>query len=521
MHQTGKLNFVPGLWPFIALGVLDRVVLIVLFGQRFVSTDDAVIWHAAVDYSTGVFHGPYYYGQNYAPMLEALLAAPLYRSGIPINILMPAITSLLTLLPYWSFAFWFQRQHRTAAALLMVMLPLLMPVEYGAMTTLSRGFVTGAALLALLPWVADAGGMFIRSVGIGAICSLAWFVNPNTLVMTPAFVVHFVASHERKGIRALLVLIGALVGLCAYLAAQHWCLAHPDRIVHQLVGSELKLDPVRVMTSLLNLDEHFQWLMPVLWPFGALLAVWLLALIPASLMQRDRALALALVAGSAVIMVSFTMDKVHDGWDSVFYPLSRMYLCLPLLVGWATAMLLAKARVTTRPAVLLVALCFGATVHRACTTEHITERQVNAQRLWVGVWPVQDLVQDARRIQQLCEKYDVGLIVPMQLATPIWPQFRAYLHPVLDPTLPPTYLVGYERRYWVRETFADSVVPCILIAGGDHRLWKPILDMDARYIAVPDDSNGAVHILQGNTLPTDSLLRSLKQKLTPRDERDE
>jgi hypothetical protein len=162
------------LGPSLSWAVVDRVILIMLFGTHFISTDDAVIWHATMDFAHGLFRGPYYYGQDYSPMLEALVAAPFYKIGLPMNVLMPTVSSLLAMLPYWSFALWFQRKGWSSSALVLAAFPLLMPVEFGAMTTMSRGFVTGIALLALFPWLAEIKGPRLRSWSLGAICSMAW-----------------------------------------------------------------------------------------------------------------------------------------------------------------------------------------------------------------------------------------------------------------------------------------------------------------------------------------------------------
>lgn len=186
-----------GPWPWIAPSVVDRFGLIYLFASRYVSTDDSVMWHAAVDFAHARFHGPYFYGQSYGPMLEALVAAPLVRTGIPLNILMPGVTSLLALLPYWSFALWFHRQGRGLAAMVVAALPVLMPVEFGLMTTMCRGFITGAAVLALLPWASNIADPNRRSLAIGCIVSIAWFVNPNSLIFSVPFLVHYLLTSER------------------------------------------------------------------------------------------------------------------------------------------------------------------------------------------------------------------------------------------------------------------------------------------------------------------------------------
>lgn len=504
-----------GPWPWIALSVVDRLGLIYLFASRYVSTDDSVMWHAAVDFAHGRFHGPYFYGQSYGPMLEALVAAPLVRTGIPLNVLMPGVTSLLALLPYWSFALWFHRQGRGLAAMLMAALPLLMPVEFGLMTTMCRGFITGAAVLALLPWASNILHLRLRSFVIGAVVSVAWFVNPNSLIFSAPFLVHYLLTGESRLRSGSMTALGMVVGLSAHIAAQQWCQVHPERIVHTLIDPRPHFAPARIATSLGNLDAHFQWLMPVIWPYGSLLGIWLIVLIAVGLIRKEPRLAISLVIGAATICGAFTVDKVHDGWDSVFFPLSRMFLCLPLLVAWATAALLSTARTRVwMMGVMLFACCATATIH-ALSTERIARQQIHDLTRWVAVRPVPLLQDDAHRLRNISERYRIGLIVPLELPSAIHCQFRAYAYPVLEPALPPTYLAGYERRYWLRGVFSGAIVPNLLFVGGEPERWAALVGTDPRYMAIPDKGPDMAHVLLGNTLPTDSLVRSLMYRIYP------
>ena len=504
-----------GPWPWIALSVVDRFGLIYLFASRYVSTDDSVMWHAAVDFAHARFHGPYFYGQSYGPMLEALVAAPLVRTGIPLNILMPGVTSLLALLPYWSFALWFHRQGRGLAAMVVAALPVLMPVEFGLMTTMCRGFITGAAVLALLPWASNIADPNRRSLAIGCIVSIAWFVNPNSLIFSVPFLVHYLLTSERRLGGVLLTALGMAVGLSAHIAAQQWCQVHPERIVHTLVDPRPHFAPARIATGLGNLDAHFQWLMPVIWPYGSLLGVWLIVLIVVGLIRKEPRLAISLFLGAATICGAFTVDKVHDGWDSVFFPLSRMFLCLPLLMAWSTAALLRTVRTRAwMMALMFFACCASATIH-ALSTERIARQQIHDLTHWVAVRPVPLLQDDARKLRVLSERYGIGLIVPLGLPSTIHCQFRAYAYPVLEPALPPTYLAGYERRYWQREAFSGAIVPNLLLIGGDPERWAPVLAEDPRFTEIKEKDSDVIHVLSGNTLPTDSLVHMLMQRIHP------
>lgn len=204
-------------WILLLLGLIDRAVAIILFGSRYVSTDDTIIWAAAVDYGQGLFYAPYYYGQNYGPMLEALIAAPLVRMGVPLWWSMPVVTTFLGNLPYWSFTLWHIKHRRAAAAICIAALPLLLPVEFSLMTTMSRGFITWLAPLALLPWISDLKRSSVRSALTGTVISIAWYINPNSVVFTIGYACWHVLTCRPWPKHAALTLIGLAPGVVAHL----------------------------------------------------------------------------------------------------------------------------------------------------------------------------------------------------------------------------------------------------------------------------------------------------------------
>ncbi|MBK8339964.1 MAG: hypothetical protein IPK99_08175 [Flavobacteriales bacterium] len=98
------------------LGAIDRMRLLAVFGFTCTGIDDALMREMARDYGQGLFREPYMYGQNYNPMLEALVGAPFVRLFGHPWIVMPIVTSVLALIPYWSFALWWARRKEFAAA---------------------------------------------------------------------------------------------------------------------------------------------------------------------------------------------------------------------------------------------------------------------------------------------------------------------------------------------------------------------------------------------------------------------
>jgi hypothetical protein len=503
-----------GPWPILVLGLVDRFILIACFGGRYVSTDDAISWSAAVDFSNLAFYWPYYYGQDYGPLLEAWVAAPLLHLGIPLRWLMPSVTSALALLPFWSFSLMNHRNGRPWAALVFAFIPLLLPLEYGMMTTQPRGFVTGLAALALLPWALGSRnavpGAFLSGLSIG----IAWYLNPNTVIFSVPYLVWYMLTKEWRWTVLLGMVLGTLPGLAAHAWSQAWCAQHSDAIVHRLSGTAWSFDPAMTWNGMVGSGAHLQWLCPVLWGYEAALGVLLIGIAALAFRTGERILGAALLVGLFGILASFSLPKVHDGWDSVFFPLSRMFLAVPLLLGWSIALLLSTRRPKATHVLLLAGLSVAAVTYKAMHVDRVGTAQVAAQTKWVAVATVDRLAADAALLQRSCADADIDLIVtPIALGTGIWAQFRSYLHPTLVEPLPPTYCYGYERRHWQRARYGSAVRKNILVIGGSEAQWARAKSAHPMIERISDLNGDLVHVVHANGHATDLLMEKLMTSL--------
>ena len=81
---SGTINNRPVSWlffiVFLVTLVIDRVITLIRFGFIYTDIDQTVMWNGAYDYSRGIFHEPFFYGQAYNYMLESLLAVPVNAS---------------------------------------------------------------------------------------------------------------------------------------------------------------------------------------------------------------------------------------------------------------------------------------------------------------------------------------------------------------------------------------------------------------------------------------------------------
>ncbi len=490
----------------LAIGAVDRAIVISGFSSRYVSTDDGVIWAAAVHYGRGIFHGPYYYGQNYGPMLEALIAAPFTRLGVPLWWLMPAVTTVLGLLPYWSFALWHQKHGRTVAAACFAALPMLLPVEFSMITTMPRGFISGLAPLAFLPWILDMRNTAMRSLFTGTVVAAAWYINPNSTIFSTAYLSWYLTTQRPWPKHALFTALGLVPVVLAQWYSQAWCSEQPDRAAHYLDPRSLLFEPERFVTAVGYLDGHFRWLMPLLWPWGSLTLALLAFMLFLSIRGTSAGRTTSLIAALLLIGYSLGMWKTQDGDDWVFFPRSRMFLAIPLLLAWESSLFVHERHLRARWAIAVVGLVILCTIQHVALLDTSVRKQVTASFSTVGIDSREYLVDDEERIRSICDERGAGLIVPLQAGGGMWPAFRAYLYPAIDPQLPPTYLAKSDRQFWQHERIARSVVPTVLFTGGNVPPWDRILTRDHRFEKLSTTGHDDVYILSGNAQRTDSLV---------------
>jgi hypothetical protein len=494
----------------IALGAIDRAVTLFVFGFRYTSFDDAIFWQGARDYAQGIFHWPYVYGQDYNPMLESMLAVPGVWLGVPYAILMSLVTSLLALLPFWSFAIWHHRRGDGAAALWLAATPLLLPIEHGMMTTMTRGFVTGIAVLSLFPWSSSISRHHFRCIAGGAVLALALFVNPSAAVLAVPLGVHALLTERRRGASIAWMTTGALPFLSLWWVCDRYCSAHPERMVHKLYDWRMAFHPELIREHFDRLNEHFAWLCPLLWSHGVMVLILVTLCCVLLFVRRRWTAALALLSALLVVFASFAFAKTQDGSMNVLMPLSRMYLAMPLLLGWSMAMALpgASPRSWIVRAGVAVTLCFmiARTVQLPGAIERMISERASAP---VGEFPVADLRTDAKVLGEWAHRTGAGLVLWSRTPRHQEAITGAYASELLEPDLPPSLLINYDRRYWRVEEERTRVADVVLFVGGDAAAWSTT-DLNVRTLGTLPTSRLEVHVIRNGGMPALELVAHLR-----------
>jgi len=492
-------------WCIILLGIIDRLLILQLT-IGYASDDLTVIWLAAQDYSQGIFHEPFFYGQNYGVMLEALLAAPFVALGADPIAAVPVVIAFIAMAPFWSFAFYYFLRKEYVGALLFAAIPLLLPPEHGIQYT----NLNGLAVLAIFPWVQRIRKNALSAFLTGLVLTAAAMVNLNALVACAAFGTWFLFSHAKQPKLIGWAALGTVPVIAAFWAAMQFYAQRPEAVMNTIFDWRFVFHAEGIPIAFGQLDAHFAWLFPLWWPNGHVV-IWALIMIGIVLYRSKKvATAIGLFAALAVIVLSFGFSKVHDGTSSVFFPLSRFYLAAPLLLGWGIAQLDLQGKgrqlivASIGPAVVI---CF--ILRFTMAPRIIASALANQEQLPLRVWPVELIREQCSTIHEGAKESDAEVVVFLRDTDPQYAQFMAMGCAVCESTLPPTYMSDGDRRNWRRTEESTSIRSRILVVGGDPGMWLHAMERPFR-IDMLREADPALHIVHDPGVPVENMIERLR-----------
>jgi len=325
-------------WILLLILILQRIVVLFVFNANYTDNDQTLIWLIAKDYSEGNFHQPFMYGQDYNYMVEALLAVPLLWCKVPVEYALPIVANLLAIAPFASFAFWFKRKERNVAAMLMLAIPLLLPISYSLITSLPRGFINGLAFFAFWPWIENIRKVRLRYALYGFILTAGFVTNANVIFIAVFLGGLAFFQTEKKMQFILFILVGASIPALLHLFAKVWISNHLDQVLHRAWNLEwtweyfkqaLAVLPLSFFKGVVPFTENYAHILWFVFPALCFYAFW----------EKKYPVAVLLGVICIGVIFSFGINKVNDGTANIFYPASRMFLALPLVLALTCAML--------------------------------------------------------------------------------------------------------------------------------------------------------------------------------------
>jgi hypothetical protein len=333
---------------FLLLFLLERINAFLQFSVVYTDSDQVLMWQAALDLKSGIFHSPCFYGQAYNPLIESALAVPIALSGIKISAALPLVTTTMAILPVLLFSQMLKR-HGWLAAAFPFLLWLLLSPEYCILTSISRGFVTGIFFFSIGFYFVTYNSAVIRFLA-GILTGFSIYANPNCVLLFPLF--FLLPELKQQIIKLLPASIGFFIGLSSLYFNHHFYAEHPEMVVYP--SPSLQFSFHNFMSVVGKLDNYFDFISPVFWRLGylsllifPLISIWLFK-------YNFRKESFFLLFLFALILLSFFVSKVADGSNSVFFSGARFYLAYPFLIGTAFILLLRHLREKQRIKIYLV-----------------------------------------------------------------------------------------------------------------------------------------------------------------------
>jgi hypothetical protein len=500
----------------IVLVILDRLFIYSNFNSKFLGSDDMVFWQGAHDYMNGHFHVPYFYGQNYNVMLESFFAIPFLELSVPYHLAFFLSTSIITLFPFFMFSIVFWRKGFVSEALFFVIIPLLLPIDYGIITSISRGFVNGLFFSSFYVFALVYPEKKSSWIIAAFAAAIGHFVNPSIIVVTlPVFTYLFLVNFKKIPFYLYSMII-ILPVLFLQWKIKEWYSLHPEiNLCPMLI---LEFDKTMILQSFNDLDSYFSWITPLVWPAGWLiLPIGLIAGILLTV-KKDKEKGVAVIIGILFIVVSLGVNKIHQSLSSILFSAVRMYLGIPIFTGimffWLRPLF---SKITNRQfsnALLCIAICtffIKSSLYSMVVDKH-------TKRLDIGMVAInrrKDVECECDKIKKIAVENKIDLVVTIPswdtLSSVPMREFLAYGCPLLKTDFPSIILNVYEKRFWLYQKEKKSVRKNILFYGGptDVDYLKTIKNCTL----LNDKSSQSIYMITDNTLTLDSLCRKLNVSL--------
>ncbi len=479
----------------IAILIFYKTWVLNSFGLKFYDSDEAIMSCGAYDYSRGDFHTPGFYGQSYNPMFESLVAVPFLWMGLKAYIVLPFISSLLSLSPYIILTWLTYRRGLYATSLIILAIPFALPVEYDFITSLSRGWVGGIFVASLAFFSLSGEGSRFKYSWFGFISILAFLIGSGSIfILVPTFI-FFAFIHYKESKFWIYLLIGAIPALVIVGLFFSFYLGHPNENLHKI---ELVISLNNLYKGLSMMVELFKNVTLMMIPpimlylvIPVISAIWFIY-------KRKYPEVLAIIGFLIVFLFSLTMSKVYDGTDSVFYSYSRAFLGLPIVLGLLLSRFELKAVsvYSYLPAILVGFLAYKAYLFPVAIAEAQKSDSV------VTVADIDIFLNDSHKLSQLCKEKKVDLVV---VNNHWFYDHFTYGSPSIEANFPLTLRPAYERRTWRLKEESKKINKTILLIDRGRDISQ---DSTLNISAVPNFEG--YFIISNNQTNTIDLLKHLQ-----------
>ena len=463
------IRFVPPIFALVAatttavITAVDAWRTLSLVGFSHLDEDVAVYWYAAVEFAHLRFREPFFYGQAYNHLGEALLAAPLVAMGVPLWIGPVLVSTAIGLAPWGALALLAWRRGAVGLAVLFLGAPTLMPVGYTILLGKFFGFGLFAVALAML--AAD----FARSPGLrlaaGFLAALGVGVVPNAALLAVVAVAWMFVSvpHGDRAGRVRLVVLGLAGGAGVVALGRLFYILRPPWNLHP--SPALEFHWTLLVDGMIHLSRHLGRVTPTVFahPAVPLLAVAGVAIMAARRYRWEAAApAFSLLA---IVPTALAVGKVHEATPSVFFAYERMFLGVPLALGVIALATVGaglwRGGASARSVIIATAVVVAAGLFKQASLETEVASELRIPQGVLSRVEVVDMRATCDAVERAARATGAGLAVFLVDRTP------AYACGALAYGKLTTIFPSYERRTWILQEEAVRPRDALLLVDVD------------------------------------------------------
>ncbi|MBR3306118.1 MAG: hypothetical protein IKI75_02535 [Lachnospiraceae bacterium] len=299
-----------------------RLYFLFRYSFNYVDEDSAITWIGTVHFAHGHLANPFYLGQDYNIMLDALLAAPLYLLGWPLNYALPFTTFILCLFPFVFCSVFAWRGGKRGAAFVPVLLMAAAGWKWDLFTSIPRTLISGFGVAVVGAVICNDTGAKTAKMFTGAfLCVLGAVMTLSAVTVSGlAFLGYFLSlpaegEPAEKKKRTAALFGGIILGILVYAAGRVYFYLHPEEMLRS--GS---LEGMHFDTFLENL-RNLPGILSDLFSGGAVIVPLILAglTVLAIFCKRYRELVLLLAAaGGSMATLSFGWTEIYDRGGLMF-----------------------------------------------------------------------------------------------------------------------------------------------------------------------------------------------------------
>ena len=403
---------------FFLILIIDRTITLCYFGFVYTDIDQLIMWNGAVDYSNGIFHEPFFYGQPYNYMLESILAVPLLYANVPIYMALPIASSIISLFPFIILALALFKKQKYFLAYLCLAIPVFLPLQFNFLTTISRGFVQAHLFIPLL-FIPLFNPESKKNTTILFLVSAICFIanQSSALIIFP--VITYVSSYHYKSISFYIKALWVIPLFIIDFLFKYYYQIHPEKVLHNISG--IRLDGQTFIDSVSNANL-FEYLFPFSISGGFIYPLIFVILAIIAFKKEMKKEFLFIVSIIFIILISFAIPKVQGSYPienaGIFFSVSRFYLTLPLLVIISSYLIFKKLHLKIFLSFILLGICIISLFIKNNPIQNTVNETIAKTSFPIA--KNQDLLLRANKLKTLSLDYDIDLIVHKMYPSWCW-----------------------------------------------------------------------------------------------------